>query len=84
MRIEQRPIAVEHVEIHSARSFDDVARRLETALPQFNPAILDALASGDQEGAERLIGHATLFIFLKRHHGEILEGRGSTAQGHAI
>ncbi len=76
MRIEQKTIAIEHVEIHSERSFDDVAKRLESTIPPIDPAIQDALASGDQKRAESLIGQATLFIFLKRDHGSLLKIAG--------
>jgi hypothetical protein len=76
MRIEQRTIPVEHVEIHSARSFDDVAKRLENTVPPIDLAIQDALASGDQKRAEELIGPSPLFIFLKRDHGGLLKIAG--------
>jgi uncharacterized protein (DUF302 family) len=76
MKIEQRTVAVEHIEIHSAKGFDDVASRLETAIPALDPAIFAALASGDQERVDKLLGHTPLFIFLKREHGAILKIAG--------
>jgi hypothetical protein len=76
MRIEQRTIPVEHVEIHSARSFDDGAKRLENTVPPIDPAIQGALASGDQKRAEEIIGPSPLFIFLKRDHGGLLKIAG--------
>jgi uncharacterized protein (DUF302 family) len=76
MRIEKSMISVEHVEIQSDRSFDEVARRLEAAVPAMDPAIQDALASNDRARAEKLIDHAPLFLFLKRDHGAILAVTG--------
>lgn len=77
MRIEQKTITVEHIEIHSDLRFDEVASRLESSLPPINPTIMDALASGDQGRAEKLIAGTNLFIFLKRNHGELLKVAGS-------
>ena len=71
--IEHRTVAVEHIEIHSAKGFDVVASRLEAAVPVLDPAIFAALSSGDQEHVDKLLGDTPLFIFLKREHGALLK-----------
>jgi uncharacterized protein (DUF302 family) len=76
VNIEHRTVAVEHIEIHSAKGFDVVASRLETAVPVLDPAIFAALSSGDQEHVDRLLGDTPLFIFLKREHGALLKIAG--------
>lgn len=76
MSIATHTVTMEHVEIHSNRDFNSVAKTLESALPALDPAIQEALASGDLELAERRIGKATLFIFLKRDHGALLRVAG--------
>jgi uncharacterized protein (DUF302 family) len=76
MSIAMHSITVEHIEIHSTRDFDSVAKNLESALPPLDPEILKALASGDLQTAEERIGDAALFIFLKRDHGALLRVAG--------
>ena len=76
MSIATHSITVDHVEIHSVRDFDSVAKSLENALPALDPAILDALVSGDLPAAEKRVGKAALFIFLKRDHGALLGAAG--------
>ncbi len=76
MSIAYHSVTMDHVEIHSTRDFDSVAKSLESALPALDPAILDALASGDLDAAERRIGKTSLFIFLKRDHGALLRSAG--------
>ena len=76
MSIATHSITVDNVEIHSVRDFDSVAKSLENALPALDPAILDALVSGDLPAAEKRVGKAALFIFLKRDHGALLGAAG--------
>jgi uncharacterized protein (DUF302 family) len=76
MSIETHPITVDHIEIHSDRDFDLVAKSLESALPALDHAVLDALVSGDLPAAEKRVGKTSLFIFLKRDHGALLRAAG--------
>ncbi len=76
MSIATLSVTVEHIEIHSIRDFNSVAKSLESELPLLDPAILNALASGDLQAAEERIGKASLFIFLKRDHGALLRVAG--------
>jgi hypothetical protein len=45
-------IAVEHIRIASGRPFAEVRQRLESAVPELDPSIAEALARGDQERAQ--------------------------------
>src|SRR3974377_448362 len=76
VKIEQKKVAIEHIEIHSTRGFDDVTSRLESAIPALDPAIFAALSSGDQARVDRLLAQTPLFIFLKLEHGTILKIAG--------
>jgi uncharacterized protein (DUF302 family) len=76
MSMTEHPVTIDHVEIHSTQAFDSVAKNLESALPEIDPAIAEALASGDLDAAERRIGKTPLFIFLKRDHGALLRVAG--------
>src|SRR3974377_505700 len=76
VKIEQKKVAIEHIEIHSTRGFDDVTSGLESAIPALDPAIFAALSAGDQERVDKLLGQTPLFIFLKLEHGTILKIAG--------
>src|SRR5215470_7481388 len=78
-----RTIAVEHIKISSERSFAEVRRRLEGALPTLDASIADALRRGDQKRARDYeeVG-AKLSIFEERDHGGLLQIFGS--KGNAL
>ena len=72
----QNTISVEHIEIHSAKTFDDVAKALETTVKPLDPRLPEAMANGDAATAGRIVGDTPLFIFGKRDHGAILRVAG--------
>jgi uncharacterized protein (DUF302 family) len=76
--IQQRTISVEHIEIRSAKSFDEVAKKLEANVKSLDPHLPEAMARGDVEAAEKIVGAAPLFIFAKRDHGAILHIAGQS------
>jgi hypothetical protein len=70
-------IAVEHIKISSERSFAEVRRRLEGALPKLEASIAQALRSGDQKRAmEYEKNGPKLSIFEQRDHGALLQTFG--------
>lgn len=72
------PIAVEHIRISSERSFAEVRRRLEGALPQLDASIVKALRSGDEKRAKDYDeAGPKLSIFEQRDHGALLQISGS-------
>src|SRR5262245_37100561 len=78
-----RTIAVEHIRISSERSFAEVRRRLEDALPKLDASIADALRSGDQKRAKDYEETGPkLSIFEERDHGGLLRIVGS--KGNAL
>lgn len=74
--VTRRMLQVEHVTIETAKKFTDVEAALESSIPQFNPAMLEALTNGDEQRVKALEGGASLFIFLKREHGALLQIAG--------
>jgi uncharacterized protein (DUF302 family) len=74
----QRMISVEHVEIHSAKPFDEVVKVLEATVKPLDPNLREAMAKGDVEAAEKIVGKEPLFIFSKRDHGAILRIAGQS------
>ncbi len=84
--VTRRVLQVEHITIETTKKFADVEAALESSIPQFNPAMLEALTKGDEKRVEELEGGATLFIFLKREHGALLQivGRPSKAMQYEI
>ena len=74
----QRTISVEHVEIHSAKPFDEVVKVLEATVKPLDPNLREAMAKGDVEAAEKIVGKEPLFIFSKRDHGAILRIAGQS------
>ena len=75
--IASQTIAVEHVTISSQRSFAEVRRRLEGALPKLDASIPESLRSGDQQRAsEYAQSGPKLSIFEERDHGALLESFG--------
>ena len=67
--ITRQVLQVEHVKIETSKKFADVEAALERSVPQLDPAIGEALATGDEQRATELERGAPLFIFLKRDHG---------------
>ena len=71
-------IAVEHIRIASGRPFAEVRQRLESAVPELDPSIAEALARGDQERAQAYHDNGPkLSIFLARDHGALLQIAGA-------
>ena len=66
-------LQVEHIKIETSKKFADVEAALEKSVPQLDPAIVEALAAGDEQRATELERGAPLFIFLKRNHGALLQ-----------
>jgi hypothetical protein len=52
--VTQRLLQVEHIQIETPKKFADAEAALERSVPQFNPAIVDALAKGDEPRATEL------------------------------
>jgi uncharacterized protein (DUF302 family) len=75
---QQQTISIEHIEIHSAKTFDEVAKALEAKVKPLDPSLAEALANGDIETAKKIVGDAPLFIFAKRDHGAILRVAGQS------
>lgn len=68
----QNALSVEHVEIHSNWTFDEVLNALEATVKPLDRKLLEAMVRGDMASAEGIAGHSPLFIFSKRDHGAIL------------
>jgi hypothetical protein len=76
-------IAVEHIRISSERSFAEVRRRLEGALPKLDASIAKVLRSGDQQRTRDYEETGPkLSIFEERDHGVLLQIFGS--KGNAL
>jgi uncharacterized protein (DUF302 family) len=74
--VARRVLQVEHITIKTTKKFAEVAAALERSVPQLDPAIAAALASGDDQRATEVERRASLFIFLKRDHGALLQVTG--------
>src|ERR1700730_8474928 len=74
--VARRVLQVEHITIKTTKKFAEVEAALERSVPQLDPAIAAALASGDEQRATELERGASLFIFLKRDHGDLLQVNG--------
>jgi hypothetical protein len=74
--VTRRVLQVEHVKIESTKTFAEVAAALDSTVPQLDPAIIAALAKGDEQHAKEVERGSKLFIFLKRDHGGILQITG--------
>jgi len=72
-----RTVTVEHIRIESSRPFAEVRAALESAVPPFDPELLERLAAGDftRVNREREEG-PELSIFLARDHGALLRIAG--------
>lgn len=70
-------VAVEHIHIESAKSFADVRAALERNVPHLDPGLVEALADGNVERADRYKEEGPeLSIFLVRDHGAMLKIAG--------
>jgi uncharacterized protein (DUF302 family) len=75
--VTSQTIAVEHIRITSERSFAEVRRRLESAVPRLDTGIAEALQNGDQKRAKDYEDHGPrLSIFGERDHGALLQIAG--------
>lgn len=79
-------VQVEHVRLVSAKPFDEVAAALEHAIPELDPGVIKALASGDEKRASELEKGQKLFIFQTRNPGALLAiiGRPEKARQYEI
>ena len=77
---------IEHIRIVSTKPFDQIAAALERSLPEFDPAVTQAMGAGDEARAKQLENGQKLFIFLKRNFGELLRvvGRPAKARQYEI
>ncbi|ACK50864.1 conserved hypothetical protein [Methylocella silvestris BL2] len=70
-------IAIDHITIRSAQSFEEVRRKLEASVPQLDPGIVASLSEGDQIRAKDYGEHGPkLSIFAQRNHGALLQIAG--------
>lgn len=70
-------VTIEHVVIHSGRSFDAVRTALEAALPPIDHRYAALVASGQADAAKTLLEQsAPLSIFGARDHGALLRIAG--------
>jgi uncharacterized protein (DUF302 family) len=77
-KTQQKSFSVEHIEIHSTKSFDDIVKALEATVIPLDPHLAETMAKGDAATAEKIAGEAPLFIFAKRDHGAILRVAGQS------
>ena len=75
---QQKRISIEHIEIHSAKTFDEAAKALEATVKPLDPNLREVMAKGDVETARKIVGETPLFIFAKRDHGAILRVAGQS------
>src|ERR1700728_3680476 len=67
-------LVVEHIRISSGRSFVEVRRKLESAVPKLDSGIAEVLQSGDQKRAKDYEENGPkLSIFVERDHGALLQ-----------
>jgi hypothetical protein len=78
--VSQKTVQVEHITVVSTKTFEEAEAALEKLVPQFDPAILDALSKGDLARAKELERGFALLIFLKRDHGALLKIHGRPAK----
>jgi uncharacterized protein (DUF302 family) len=75
--ISSKKITVDHIEIRSARPFEEVRLKLEGTVPRLDPTIFAALHEGNQPRAQEYGDHGPkLSIFLVRNHGTLLKIAG--------
>ena len=77
VKVSSTLIPVEHVRINCRRAFNEVRAALETDLPKLDEHIKVLLSNGDQERVKEIEEHGpSLFMFISRDHGELLEIAG--------
>src|SRR5262245_7023920 len=67
--VTRRAFQVEHIKFETTRNFADVQAAFEAGLPKLDPAMIKALAAGDEQRVTELEQGNPLFIFLRRDHG---------------
>ena len=72
-RVTRRTFQVEHIKIETTKNFVDVEAAFEAGLPKLDPAMVKAMAAGDEQRVAELEHGNPLFIFLKRDHGALLQ-----------
>ncbi|MBS0232074.1 MAG: DUF302 domain-containing protein [Proteobacteria bacterium] len=77
VKVSTKSIPFEHVRIICRRTFSEVRAALDANLPKLNEHIKVLLSNGDQERIKEIEAHGpTLYMFLSRDHGELLEIAG--------
>ena len=71
--VTRRTFQVEHIKIQTTKNFADVEAAFEAGLPRLDPAMVKAIAAGDEQRVAELEHGNPLFIFLKRDHGALLQ-----------
>jgi len=71
--VTRRTFQVEHIKIETTKNFADVEAAFEAGLPKLDPAMVKAMAAGDEQRVAELEHGNPLFIFLKRDHGALLQ-----------
>jgi len=71
--VTRRTFQVEHIKIETTKNFADVEAAFEAGLPKLDPAMVKAMAAGDEQRVAELEHSNPLFIFLKRDHGALLQ-----------
>jgi uncharacterized protein (DUF302 family) len=71
--VTRRAFQVEHIKFETTRNFADVQAAFEAGLPKLDPAMIKALAAGDEQRVTELEQGNPLFIFLRRDHGALLQ-----------
>jgi hypothetical protein len=79
--VTRRILQVEHVTLKTTKNFAEVEAALEKSIPLLDPDIAAALADGDEQRAAELERGVSLFIFLKRDHGILLQVTGRPRKG---
>jgi hypothetical protein len=71
--VTRRTFQVEHIKIETTKNFAEVEAAFEAGLPKLDPAMVKAMAAGDEQQVAELEHGNPLFIFLKRDHGALLQ-----------
>lgn len=71
--VTHRVFQVEHIKIETSKAFADVQAAFEASVPKLDPAMIKALAAGDEQRVTELEGSSPLFIFFRRDHGALLQ-----------
>jgi uncharacterized protein (DUF302 family) len=75
--VTSKTVAVKHVKIRSAKTFAQVRKRLEAALPELDAQIVEQLSRSVEQAAKAYEDAGPkLSIFLVRDHGALLQIAG--------